>query len=163
MDSNDRLHGYYAIYRSRRIEPTRAGNTIPGFGHISRTQSQILTLNETHVFRHNLINEARVGFNRFLGENNPGAQLNPSEFGIANGVNRAIGLPQFNVAGGALNFGGPATQPVGRGDTTLVFSDALSYLRGNHSLKFGAEFRQFLNNNFAATSGSSTFRQLQHL
>jgi hypothetical protein len=36
------------------------------------------------------------------------AQLNPADFGILNGVDRPIGLPQIIVAGG-LNFGGPVT------------------------------------------------------
>ena len=54
----------------------------------------------------------------------------------------------MNVAGGALNFGGPAAQPSGRGDTTFVVADNVSWLHGLHSLKFGGEYRQFLNNNF---------------
>src|ERR1043165_1777722 len=32
MGANDRLHGYYALQRDQRGEPTLQGNTIPGFG-----------------------------------------------------------------------------------------------------------------------------------
>ena len=67
--------------------------------------------------------------------------------GIHNGITQPIGLPQISVAGG-LNFGGPSTNPSGRGDTTVMIGDALNYLRGKHSLKLGGEFRQFFNNNF---------------
>ena len=87
----------------------------------------------------------------------PNAQLNPADFGIRNGITQPIGLPQINIAGGALNFGGPSTFPSGRGDTTFVAGDTLSCLCGRHSLKIGGEFRQFLNNNFRLGTGSFNF------
>jgi len=118
---------------------------------------QIFTLNETHTFGTNVVNEARAGFNRFSSSTTPNAQLNPADFGILNGVNQPIGLPQISVAGGGLNFGGPATQPSGRGDTTFVVADIVNWLYGPHSLKFGGEYRQFLNNNFRQGTGSFNF------
>jgi TonB dependent receptor/Carboxypeptidase regulatory-like domain len=157
LTNKDRLHGYYAIYRRKLTEPNRFGSTIPGFGHTTDTLRQIFTLNENHTFRPNLANEARFGFNRFYSTSTPNAQLNPGEFGINNGVTTATGLPQINVAGGSLNFGGPATQPSGRGDTTFVVSDTLSWLVGRHSLKLGGEFRQFYDNNFRRATGSFNF------
>lgn len=55
--SKDRLHGYYALYRTLGTEPTRTGNTIPGFGNFVRAQRQTFTLNETHIFSPNVVNE----------------------------------------------------------------------------------------------------------
>jgi len=157
LSERDRLHGYHAVHRAETIEPNRSGNTIPGFGNAIRALRQIFSLNETHTFGPTIVNEMRVGFNRFSSSSTPNAQLNPAEFGIRNGVNQPIGLPQINVAGGALNFGGPAAQPSGRGDTTYVVGDTLSWLKGRHSLKFGGEYRQFLNNNFRQGTGSFNF------
>src|SRR5262249_39118904 len=51
----------------------------------------------------------------------------------------------------------PSANPSGRGDTTIVVGDSLSYIRGRHSLKSGVEFRQFLNNNFRQGTGSFNF------
>jgi hypothetical protein len=99
----------------------------------------------------------RLGFNRFSSTTTPVAQLNPADFGIVNGVNEPIGLPQINVGGGSLNFGGPANQPSGRGDTTFVVSDTLSWLSGLHAIKVGGEYRQFFNNNFRQGTGSFNF------
>ncbi|HVI72014.1 MAG TPA: TonB-dependent receptor, partial [Pyrinomonadaceae bacterium] len=138
-------------------EPNRFGNTIPGFGHVALALRQIFTLNETHTFSQSVINELRLGFNRFSSTSTPLAQLNPAELGIKNGVKEPIGLPQINVAGGSLNLGGPANQPSGRGDTTFVVANAVSWLSGPHSLKLGGEYRQFLNNNFRQTTGSFNF------
>jgi Carboxypeptidase regulatory-like domain/TonB dependent receptor len=157
LSEQDKLHGYYAIQRFESREPLRNGNTIPGFGNTSRALRQIFTLNETHIFSPNLVNEARLGFNRFSSSTNPNAQLNPMDIGIRNGIEVSIGLPQINVAGGALNFGGPSGQPSGRGDTTFVVADNVSWLFGLHSLKFGGEYRQFLNNNFRQGTGSFNF------
>lgn len=157
LTKNDRLHGYYAIQRFEASEPSRAGNTIPGFGQDSRAKRRIFTLNATHIFGRTLVNEARFGFNRWRSSIMPGAQLNPADFGILNGIRESIGLPQINIAGGGLNFGGPAANPSGRGDTTFVVADTVNYLKGRHSLKLGGEFRQFLNNNFRQGTGAFGF------
>ena len=157
LSERDRVHGYYAIQRSELSEPNRFGNTIPGFGHVARALRQIFTLNETHTFSQSVVNELRLGFNRFSSTSTPLAQLNPAELGIKNGVKEPIGLPQINIAGGSLNLGGPANQPSGRGDTTFVVANTLSWLVGPHSLKLGGEYRQFFNNNFRHTTGSFNF------
>ena len=155
-DQDDHWHGYYSVYRTLLLEPTRNGNTIPGFGNTTIQLRQIFTFNETHVFGPSLVNELRFGFNRFSSSTTPNAQLNPINFGINNGITEPIGLPQISVAGG-LNFGGPSINPSGRGDTTFVAADSFSYQRGGHSLKAGGEFRQFFNNNFRQGTGSFNF------
>jgi Carboxypeptidase regulatory-like domain/TonB dependent receptor-like, beta-barrel len=160
LGERDQLHGYYAIQRDLRGEPTLQGNTIPGFGDTRRSRRQIFTLNETRTFNSNIVNEARLGFNRISFNIKPNAQLNPADFGIVNGINQPIGLPQITVTGFNLNFGGPNLTPQGRGDMTAVVSDTLSYLRGRHSFKFGGEYRRFYNNNFAQNVGSFGFANI---
>lgn len=157
FNSNDRLHGYYAFQRDKRGEPNLQGNTMPGFGDTRQSTRQIFTLNETHIFGPNLTNEARLGFNRVNITFTPNLQVNPADFGINNGVNADIGLPQISITGFNFNLGGPAGFPQGRADTTVVVSDTLSYLRGNHSFKFGGEGRRFYNNNFTLDTGTFTF------
>jgi hypothetical protein len=157
---NDRVHGYYAIQRDKRGEPTLQGNTLPGFGDTRTSRRQIFTLNETHTFGAALVNEARFGFNRIHIAFVPNAQLNPLDFGIRDGVTEAIGLPQIAVTGTNLNLGGPTGFPQGRSDTTYVFSDTLNYLHGNHSFRFGGEWRRFYNNNTGKDTGSFTFANM---
>ena len=157
LGRNDRLHGYYAFQRDLRGEPTLQGNTLPAFGDTRHSHRQIFTLNETHTFGASLVNEARFGFNRIFITFTPNQLLNPADFGINNGINENIGLPQISITGFNFNFGGPAGFPQGRGDMTFVASDSASYLKGRHSLKFGGEWRRFLNNNFARNIGSFGF------
>ena len=160
ISANDRIHGYYALQRDERGEPTLQGNTIPGFGDTRASRRQIFTLNETHTFGSAVVNEARFGFNRIHILFSPNAQLNPLDFGIKNGVTQPIGLPQMTVTGTGLNFGGPAGFPQGRSDTTYVVSDTLNYLRGNHSLRFGGELRRFYNNNTNKDTGTFAFANM---
>jgi hypothetical protein len=157
LGANDRLHGYYAIQRDKRGEPTLQGNTFPGFGDTRQSRRQIFTLNETHTFTPSLVNEARFGFNRIRITFTPNAQLNPADFNINEGVTAPIGLPQISITGFNFNLGGPAGFPQGRSDTTAVVSDTVSYLRGAHSFRFGGEFRRFYNNNFTLDTGAFTF------
>ena len=160
LGANDRLHGYYALQRDERGEPTLQGNSIPGFGDTRQSRRQIFTLNETHTFGSAVVNEARFGFNRIHISFTPNAQLNPLDFGIKNGVTEPIGLPQMTVTGSGLNLGGPAGFPQGRSDTTFAVSDTLSYLRGNHSFRFGGEWRRFYNNNTAKDTGTFAFANM---
>ncbi|HKQ74561.1 MAG TPA: carboxypeptidase regulatory-like domain-containing protein [Blastocatellia bacterium] len=157
LGAKDQLHGYYAYQRDKRGEPTLQGNNVPGFGDTRRSRRQVFTLNETHTFSPNVINEARFGFNRIFINFTANNKLNPADFGINNGINEPIGLPQITVGAIGLNFGGPNGFPQRRGDTTFVVSDTLNYLRGRHSFKFGGELRRFYNNNSNKTTGTFAF------
>lgn len=157
IGKDDRLHGYYAFQRDLRGEPTLQGNTLPNWGDTRQSHRQIFTLNETHIFGPTLVNEARFGFNRIHITFTPNALLNPADFGINNGINEPFGLPQISITGLRFNIAGPAGFPQGRGDTSVVFSDTLSYQRGRHSLKMGGEFRRFFNNNFSRNPGTFNF------
>jgi len=156
LGTNDHLHGYYAYQTDLRRE-SLSGTTIPGFGDTRTGRRQLVTINETHIFGPNTVNEARLGANRILINFLPNAALNPASFGINTGITAPIVLPTVVVSSIGLQFGGPGGEPQGRGDTTYVLSDTLSYTRGRHSFKFGGEVRRFLNNNFSTDPGTFTF------
>jgi hypothetical protein len=103
------------------------------------------------------VNEARLGFNRIAISFVPNTPENPLTYDIQNGVTYNNALPQITVQDIALNLGGPSGFPQGRFDTTGVFSDTLAWNRGNHTIKFGGEFRRFIGDSFAQTPGTLTF------
>ena len=155
-DSN-RLNAYYAIQADLRGEPpTTDGNNLPGYGDHRQGRRQIMTLNDIKVISTNLVNEARLGYNRihitFLAND----AENAADFGINSGVNTPIGLPQVAVTG-AFAFGGVGGFPQGRGDYSAVVSDTLSWSRGTHAFKFGGEYRRISNNNFSLSPGTFSF------
>jgi hypothetical protein len=156
ISTKDHLHGYYAFQKDLRGEPGLQGNNVPGFGDTRQSNRQIMTINETHTFGANTVNEVRFGFNRIHITFTPNFQVSSADFNIDNGVTKPIGLPQISITGG-INIGGPSGFPQGRTDSTFVLSDTLSYLHGNHSFKFGGEFRRFHNDNFTSDPGTFTF------
>ena len=145
ISDQDSFHGYYTYQKDKRREPVLQLNNLPGFGDTRPAHRQLLTLNETHLFGPQVVNELRLGFNRVHITFTPVAQLNPADLGINDGITAPIGIPQISVAG-SLNIGGPSNFPQGRGDTVYVVSDAVSVLRGRHALKYGGEIRYFQNN-----------------
>ncbi len=155
----DTLHGFYAFQSDVRTEPALQGDSVPGFGDHRNAHRQILTLNETHIFSPSLVNELRVGANRINIAFNPNTLLNPSNYGLGTGPsgNGNVGLPQITVSDLNLTFGGPSGFPQGRADTYGVLSDAVTLLKGKHSLKFGGEFRRFLGASFNSDTGTLTY------
>src|SRR5689334_1519237 len=90
VNNADAVHWYYAWQRDQRGEPTLQLNTVPGFGDTRHSHRQIMTLNETHIFGSNLVNEARFGFNRIDITFDPNAKLNPTDYGINDGITAAL-------------------------------------------------------------------------
>jgi hypothetical protein len=161
LTQKDRIHGYYVVQKDLRQEPTAGGAilaNLPGFGDTRSGLRYLMTVSEDHTFGPSLANTVRLGFNRIHLTFTPNALLDPVKFNITlpAGSPVASGLPFFNVAGG-LGFGGPLGEPQGRGDTTGVLNDTLSWLRGRHSFAFGGEIRRAYNNNIAENIGSFTF------
>ena len=153
----NRLSGYYAIQRDQRNEPPSTdGNSFPGGGDQRNGNRQLLTLNDSWVLSPNVVNEARLGFNRIHITFDADSVLNPATYGINSGISGNVGIPQITISG-AFTFGGISGFPQGRGDTTEVASDTLSWVRGNHTIKMGGEYRRAISNNFSYTPGTFTF------
>jgi hypothetical protein len=164
LTGRDRLHAYYVVQKDLRQEPTAGGTigaNIPGFGDTRDGFRQLLTFSEDHTFNASLANTVRLGFNRIHLIFTPNGLLDPTKFNIAmpTGSPVAVGLPFFNV-GGSLGFGGPTGEPQGRGDTTVVLNDTLSWLRGRHNFAFGGEIRRAYSNNIAKNIGSFTYSSM---
>jgi len=150
VSNDDSLHLYYAFQKDQRNEPAFpvVADTIQGFGDQRKSHRQIGTFVETHTFSPSIVNEGRIGFNRIHITFAPAFGDDPATaIGLTTGAD--VGIPQFTISG-VLTLGGPTGEPQGRGDTTYVFSDTLSWLKGKHSFHFGGEFRRFNNNNFNA-------------
>ncbi|OLB33604.1 MAG: hypothetical protein AUH13_00515 [Acidobacteria bacterium 13_2_20CM_58_27] len=161
LRAQDRLHGYYVVQKDLREEPTAGGAigaNIPGFGDTRDGFRHLGTLSEDHTFGPSLANTVRLGFNRIHLTFTPNGFFDPAKFniGMPAGSPVASGLPFINVAG-TLGFGGPTGEPQGRGDTTAVLNDTLSWLKGRHTFAFGGEIRRAYNNNIAENIGSFTY------
>lgn len=157
FSDRDRLHGYYVYQADLRQEPTQGAN-IPGFGDTREGHRQVFTFGETHVFSSNIVNEVNLGVNRIHILFSPNNLIDPNSLGLAGvlGPNQAF-MPTISIGGLGLTFGDERGFPQGRGDTTSVLADNVSYVRGRHSFKFGGEYRDFRNGNFNGDPGQLVF------
>lgn len=112
--------------------------TIPGFSLIEPTRTQNLAVAHTHNFSVQTINDFRFGYNRYFLDQLPETQIKPSEVGFT-GVDPGKGAAIFNVAG--MSTLGAIAYPIISRFGNYHFADTLSFIRGRHSLKGGAEVR----------------------
>lgn len=108
-----------------------------------------IVISQTHVFTPNVINEFRFG-RKFLGVNKDidsdvplqeaAAQFGLKGLSTADNLN---GLPRFVMAGNLsfIGLGGSGFQPNIKDTWTYQWMNNLTVIRGNHSLKFGADIR----------------------
>jgi hypothetical protein len=157
INDSDSLHGYYVFQHDLRQE-AGAGTSLPGFGDTREGYRQVLTVNETHVFSSNVVNEGRIGANRIHITFNPNNTTTPASLGLSStlGPNEQF-MPTISVGDIGLLFGAERGFPQGRGDTTYAVADTLSYVHGRHSWKFGGEVRDFRNDNFNGDPGQLVF------
>jgi len=125
------------------------GPNVPGFGTDGYFDNRLIAVQHTHIFSKALVNEVRLGYT--LNRNNtfPYEPVTDAEVGIARvNAQQYPGLPLIRIAqpaGGvvigtaaqALNLGAPAT---------ATANDTVSWTRGRHFLRAGAEIRYNLIN-----------------
>ena len=118
-------------------------------------RNRTLSLSDTHVFSSNLINEVRFGY--FSLDN---TRALTEEFSTGDFTNAAIGITnpastfdsstattrlghyigRNNIAN--FSFGGPNDSFNKRKQVTYSIGDNLNYIRGNHNIKFGGEYKR---------------------
>ena len=150
FSAKDTLFGRYSYYN---FEKLAAGpwSGISESGELHDNWGQHLAISETHVFSPNWVNEARFGY-KFLHVN----RRTPTDTLLAD-ANAAVGFKGVTIPSeteiwgmsrmqftGGLGFqvlGGSFNQPNVKDIVTSQFVDNVTWLRGNHSVKFGADIR----------------------
>lgn len=165
-DSN-RLSVSYFTERSTDINPfAQYGVTIPGFGETDLRTNHNVALHDTHVFSPNLINEALASYHRLDSPAGiPQNHQTPADLGFTGIIpdDPAGAGPPFMIIGGT-NVGNTYEGPQGRADNTWQYRDTVSWIKGRHSFKFGAEYRayeqnqtfDFINSGYMLFTGDGT-------
>jgi hypothetical protein len=166
LTAKDNLFGRYYAANFDTFQPLGSSqlneSLVPGFGYYLTTRTKNIALGETHVFTSTLINEARVAFLRVAGgqqSQNQGINFAAQAGigGIAPNPDQT-GYPSINFSGAYTTAGDPANLFTRR-DNSYDFIENLSWIRGSHSMKFGAYiFRlQFNPSESPNARGSFTF------
>ncbi len=116
------------------------GPYIPGFTLPNPERTTNGTLGYLHTFSPAVVNQARIGVNRYGNDLANGDPRNASEFGLPNGSN-ANGIPSISFsAGGLADLGGLSWYNRIQNETTVFASDIVNLMRGSHAFKFGGDF-----------------------
>jgi Carboxypeptidase regulatory-like domain/TonB-dependent Receptor Plug Domain len=159
FNANNLLAGRYYIGDSSQSFPFAqlAGGLLPGFNTVTPTRVQLIALSYVKVVNANQVNEARLGWNRFVEGFFPEDQsFNPNSIGLDTGVGAYDGgLPAITVSGFS-QIGATSSIPRNRVDSNWHFVDNYSWKSGKHDIKFGYEFRrttimQVIDHNFRGT------------
>jgi len=146
FNKDNLLTGRYYIGDSDQSFPLGlvGGSLLPGYNVTTPTRVQMIALSYVSVLTPNIVNEARLGWNRFAEGFFPqDRSFNPvTAIGLDTGVaTYDNGLPRINV-GSYSQIGANYTVPRQRVDTNWHYIDNISWKHGKHDIKAGYEFRR---------------------
>jgi hypothetical protein len=175
LTAKDSLFARYAIQDTETIPPsTYPATTIPGIStpvHLSNEGSFAGTAFQptTHAvtsyvraFSPTIVNDFRVGFQRY--------QLSavPEDFKPNGGLGNQLGVPNSNVTpleqnlpifspANYLGIGGTRSLPLDRTQNMFEELDNLTWTKGLHTLKMGADFRRRQMSYYQTNEGNGRF------
>jgi hypothetical protein len=157
LSDKDHLDGTVSYADEALIRPALR----PKGGEQFPQSNNLVTTTWNRVFRPNVINEFRFGWNRSrtfrLAETSFGPDYAREEFGLKNTTESSIafGVPGFNMAGfGAV---GSLSQAIGAIDENYQFTDNLSIIRGKHNIRTGFQISRILYYEISNFSGNPGF------
>jgi len=126
----DSLSVKYGQNPVKQISPglTFVLTNLPNFGASVASKAQTITLGYTAAVTNNVVNQLRFGF----GRSNPNFPPN-SPFPLG---------PTIEIFG-KDNFGETFLVPQGRTQNTFQYLDTLSWVKGRHTFKFGADINRY--------------------
>ncbi len=123
INDNDKFYVRYTDNEDA-FPPTIIRPSVDSVGGVIERAS---TFSETHVFSPTVVNEFRAGWN-----------MRKPNFDVQEGT---FDVPTITITGFSPDFGAASNIPQFFSRHTYQLSDQLSWSYGNHSFKFGGEFR----------------------
>ena len=162
LGSKDNLFARYVFDNGTLTEPFSEGPGTPLglFPEISKGRNQYLTIGERRVASSTLVNEARVNFVRTYAHFYTNTSYSALDFFPGEGRQNG-----YLTIGGLNQLGPDATAPGLEVQNTFSFGDDVVWVRGKHTISFGADLERQQSNTYnnALTNGDWTFTNLQAL
>ena len=148
------------IYRKSTSLNPFSGSDMGTFGNIATSSPFMAGLSYTHMFAPTVINETRATVN--LGGNKDISLHQYHNWNKDLGITGAttnpnmVGFPKFNLVGagglGNMQLADNGSAPMNPGIHTYELADTLTWVKGNHLMKFGWSYFRF--QFFMPTNGS---------
>jgi hypothetical protein len=146
FSERDTLNARYGHFyqEGSSVNNTFIGTNLAGFGANFVNGPRNFNLAETHLFSPTVVNEFRFGFGRV----SPYFAVQASFLG-----------PRIDIINGAVDrFGESENIPQGRAANTFQYSDTLSWAKGAHNLKVGADVFRYQLNSLSDAAVRGIFR-----
>jgi len=134
ISTTDQLRGRYIYNKVDKID--QAAN-LAAFYTVEPFRFHLFTLGEYHSFTPSILNEFRVGYNRYFNNLPDGNFKYP-------GLDAFPNLILLDLGGSGLQIGPDSQAPQFTIQNTYQFVDNVSWTRGAHTLKFGGEYRWYI-------------------
>jgi hypothetical protein len=132
LSEKDQIRGRYVYNDLHQLDTTAS---LPAFYLVEPSKFRLFTLGEYHTFTPAVLNEFRVGFNRFANTLPAGNFPYPGLDAFPNIL--------LNDLGG-VNIGPNSSAPSFTIQNFYGVVDNITWTRGAHSFKFGGEYRQYI-------------------
>ncbi len=132
--------------------PVGTGTSVPGFGTFLPNAFQMAGMDWTHIFTPTLINELKLGYNRWQHrqKNEDQGRLIAQQLGIqglSTSDPQRTGVPNLTFAG-YDSLGADTVTPQAGAVNTFQIADTLTHVHVNHSLAYGFDIRTVRRGNF---------------
>lgn len=159
LTTNNKINGRWFSSDNDLVQPFLNGSTLP-FGRTTPGSNRFLKIGWTSVLSSKLVNDLRVGYNRFTFRFLPEEPISLADVGATRGNSAEFPATyRFNIAGAGFSIGAGVNDDRGGAFNTFVLGDDVSYSFGSHTFRAGFEGSHYQLNRFNnfATRGSVTF------
>jgi hypothetical protein len=162
LSEKDSFSGTWNYFSDPSFEPNNSlcsNRTLPNFGCFTNQLSTLANIGETHIFRPTLLNDVRFGFSRLV---QPRVQQDNTTIGAAwaplpgqlgqTAVPNNYGIPSITLTSYTAT-GGQTNLPQDRWTNHFQFTDAVTWIHGPHSFKFGFDMTDVKSTEYEVTTG----------
>lgn len=134
ISSRDQIRGRYVYNKVDKVDQSA---NLSAFYTVEPFRFHLFTLGEYHTFSPSVLNEFRVGFNRYFNNTPSGNFQFP-------GLDAFPNLILLDLGGNGLQLGPDSQAPQFTIQNLYQGVDNVSWTKGSHTLKFGGEYRWYI-------------------
>lgn len=133
QSSKNTIQGRFFTALSDTTNPFAGGGNLPGAPSTNNRTYLVASLSDNYIFRPNLFNQLRIGYDRILSLSTPHSPFTFSGIGVTSSAQNN-NKPSVTIAG-SDNFNADGYYP--NGQDLFILEDNVAWVHGRHSLRFG--------------------------
>ncbi|MBV9404068.1 MAG: carboxypeptidase regulatory-like domain-containing protein [Acidobacteriaceae bacterium] len=114
---------------------------VPGFGANTNFNQRVLSVDDIQIFSPSVVNDLRFGWTTITTVSTPQEPFTSAQLGIGSPLSNLFpGMPEISVAN-QFDLGASPFSDNNAKEPTYTAGDTLSWTKGRHALRFGAEYK----------------------